>query len=203
MREVYGYRVPQDVFEHMANGDEQRGVTRFVNYRTRMLIEYEKMKEWLPLECGSTLDIGCGMGGIDIELARQAGVHIIHLVDGDGTGTRVNGLKQAGKPWGRVDLAEQFVLANVNRFNTVRAYVPWNIPALVVDCVISMKSWGHHYPIETYADLARRVLTPGGRVIVDIRNGTGGAKFLRKNGFDLIGKCDETPKCERLVFEKQ
>lgn len=203
IREIYGYQVPSKVFEYMANGSEEKGVNRLINYRTRMLIEYEKLKSWLPLECMATLDIGCGLGGIDIELARQAGTGIIHLIDGDGTGQRKNGLQKSDKPWGRVDLAHDFVLANTSPTVRVRGYMPWNIPALVVDCIISLKSWGHHYPIDTYTDLAQRVLLPGGRIITDIRFGTGGAKFLRRRGFELIGKCNQTPKCERLVFEKR
>lgn len=46
-------------------------------------------------------------------------------------------------------------------------------PGLTIPCelIYSNCSWGHHYPIETYLDLARRSLRAGGVLIVDLRRG--------------------------------
>lgn len=201
MREIFGYKVPEKVFEHMAAGNPDLAVKRFTNYRLRMDVEFKKLREYVFVDTMVSLDIGCGIGGVDIELAKM-GVGIVHLLDGDGTGVRENGLKGAGKPWGDVTLAQDFVAANVKKSCCVKSHYPWVPFVDAVDVVVSLKSWGHHYPIETYLDLVKRALPIGGRVITDIRNGTNGSKVLQKNGFNLIAQCDETRKCKRLVFVK-
>lgn len=195
--------MPDRVFEHMSAGNDLLGTSRLVKYYERMKFEYASIRDWLPNNCHTTLDIGCGIGGINIELANQGGTGISHLIDGDGTGNRKNGLKGADKPWGDVTLAQEFVRANVRTSHVVRACFPWNPFVEAVDCIISLRSWGHHYPVDTYLDLAKRCLSKGGRVIADFRYPAGAKEELEENGFQYLGTAYEGPKCARLVFEKE
>ncbi len=48
-----------------------------------------------------------------------------------------------------------------------------------VDLVISLISWGFHYPVATYLDRTHELLKPGGRLILDVRKGTGGLEEIR------------------------
>jgi len=177
-------------------------VSRFMRYRERMAYEYASIKNWLPNDCHVTLDIGCGIGGIDIELARQHGTGISHLLDGDGTGQRKNGLKEADKPWGDVTIAYDFVRANVLTGHVVKAHYPWKPFVDAVDCIISIRSWGHHYPVDTYLNLAKRTLSVGGCVIMDLRHPGAGREEMEENGFAFLGTAAQSEKCARLVFEK-
>ena len=58
------------------------------------------------------------------------------------------------------------------------------------DLVMSLLSWGFHYPVETYLDAARSILTSGGRegnntgiLVLTLRNGQGQESTLAKCGF--------------------
>ena len=48
------------------------------------------------------------------------------------------------------------------------------------DVVISIISWGFHYPVSTYLEDVHEALVPGGVAILDIRNGTDGVAALRR-----------------------
>jgi len=45
-----------------------------------------------------------------------------------------------------------------------------------IDVVISLISWGFHYPVETCLDRVHEMLNPGGRLILDVRKQTGGVE---------------------------
>lgn len=38
------------------------------------------------------------------------------------------------------------------------------------ETIVSLYSWGYHYPFEVYADLAAKHLVPGGRIVLDVRH---------------------------------
>ena len=40
-----------------------------------------------------------------------------------------------------------------------------------VDLILSLHSWGFHYPISVYLDSVIKVLAPNGKIIIDIRRG--------------------------------
>jgi len=43
-------------------------------YESSLLAQYLSVQSFLPSQCGSVLDIGSGLGGIDIHLSRHYGV---------------------------------------------------------------------------------------------------------------------------------
>ena len=72
---------------------------------------------------------------------------------------------------------------NVSNWHWVNATVP-NVAALEkVDIVMSLLSWGFHYPIEVYSSTVRQLLKPGGRLILTIRAGKGLELKLERAGF--------------------
>ncbi|MGK0448192.1 MAG: SAM-dependent methyltransferase, partial [Polaribacter sp.] len=46
------------------------------------------------------------------------------------------------------------------------------------DLIISIISWGFHYPVETYLDEVFDNLKPGGTLIVDVRKDSNGLELL-------------------------
>ena len=46
--------------------------------------DFAQMRPFLPAHASATLDIGCGMAGIDVLLSRHYGDPVVNLLDGTG-----------------------------------------------------------------------------------------------------------------------
>ncbi|MHB1086133.1 MAG: hypothetical protein ACYCZ0_00100 [Minisyncoccota bacterium] len=164
-------------------------------------IAAEQMADIQPWLQGvkTSLDIGCGLAGLSIMLGNRSGVETVHLVDGGGGVSSKVGFGSR-LPWSDVAIAAALARANLTGTKVV-AYRADDLPgAIPADLIVSMKSWGHHYPVGVYADFARRSLNPGGIAVLDIRRGSGGFEEMEAAGFVPVGKISETPKSERFAF---
>ena len=47
-----------------------------------------------------------------------------------------------------------------------------------VDLVVSLISWGFHYPVATYLERSHELLKPGGKLILDVRKDVGGLEEI-------------------------
>lgn len=164
--------------------------------------DYETICDWLPEQCGAFLDVGCGLGA----LALRVGIHYwraaVNVIDGSEQLDHRKGGYHGGGLQAYRDrrLAVQLIEANLPSDRVVADYGPDPDLTIPVDLIVSTKSWGHHYPVETYLGLALRSLRPGGRIIVDLRRNRGGEAVMTGAGFVRLAKVYETPKCERIVF---
>lgn len=126
---------------------------------------------FLPVEVESILDIGCGMAGIDVFLKRRYPKASLLLLDGDGDDPR-DGWNEQLDAFSSRSVAAELLAANgvsVDRWLDVNTTEP-----LVADLVISLASWGYHYPLSTYkvsgfciADLRKSQEPQRGVVIMD------------------------------------
>ena len=148
--------------------------------------DYEAIAPALPSRCAALLDIGCGMAGIDLFLYRHytAPPHL-YLLDHDKIDAPVD--------YGYTDTPSAYNSLNVTRTLLEANGIPSDAITMLwaandyygllidgqVDLVVSLLAWGYHFPIATYLDQVYKVLAPGGRVIVDVRKGTGGLDALR------------------------
>jgi len=148
-------------------------------YAQDVASDYELIKPFLPEKGQATLDIGCGMAGIDVLLWRHYRNPIIHLLDGTGD-TPVRVLYQpAMAPYNSMAVARQLLEGNGVPGDHIVEWAP--DPALTLpqcDLIVSLLSWGFHYPVSTYLALVERCLRPGGRLIIDLRRGQGGLDEL-------------------------
>lgn len=150
----------------------------------------------LPGTARRVLDIGSGMAGIDVFLSRRYPGAEIHLLDKQGVSSRINA--------GYNDSAEKF--AHYNDFDLARKLLRENgvqntvvchdmqrdpFPDLEFDIVVSLLSWGFHYPIQTYAPRCT------GAIVADVRRGTGGLQALGAMG--EITVAHESKKYQRVV----
>ncbi|MBI3300257.1 MAG: hypothetical protein HYZ75_18990 [Elusimicrobia bacterium] len=157
----------------------------------RSIVEdFETLKPFLPTRARAILDIGCGVAGIDVLLHRHYAVDSggpqFYLVDKSEVAAKIYyGLEPKAAFYNSLDAAQQLLAAN--------GVPPWKVRALwsrddglidvasgAVDLVVSLLSWGHHYPVETYLDAVWAALATGGALILDVRNGTGGEDALRR-----------------------
>lgn len=169
-------------------------------------VEYQKIAKYLTIPLKSVLDIGAGRGDIDVYLAQRGDVKHIHLVDGDGTGEHVSGYSSRPTvPWRDVMTGVDFVTPRVPKDVKVtwsHPHTPW---VDNFDLVVSLKSWGHHYPLSTYLD--RVIAVQPKLILLDLRTRKGvcgdGIKQLRKVGFREVARVDETPRCARYLFKRR
>lgn len=180
-------------------------------HMSRFTRDMEGMGPWLPARIDSFLDIGCGSGRLAALLAQHYGGAVdIHLIDG-GKRIEPEGKEQIGFEYTRAAWNDRAAaVAEVRkRVPTARVFdyppnpsLSLRPPGAQVDLIVSTKSWGHHYGIGVYLDLARRSLRPGGRIVLDVREKTNGVEEMAAGGFSVIGEIPSgTDKCRRFVFE--
>jgi SAM-dependent methyltransferase len=143
--------------------------------------DYEEIKPYLPERASRILDIGCGIAGIDVLLYaayKERGDPDLYLLDRSemsvgGSGGRYR-FKDSDRFYNSLAETEKLMLANGIRRERVHLLdVPADSRIAMdepCDLIISLISWGYHYPLSTYMDqVAGRLLKPGGKLILDLR----------------------------------
>ena len=135
-------------------------------YSAELERTFEQIKSVAKTPPRRVLDIGCGMAGIDVLIGREWPGCEIHLLDKDGVSPVINAGYHA-KPddfshYHSFDCALALLADNgVNN----QIYCHQQLPDIEFDLVISLLSWGFHYPLTTYAPRCT------GPIIVDARKG--------------------------------
>lgn len=150
-------------------------------FREDMEREYAILKPHLPEHAHAILDIGCGVAGIDVLLAKhyRQDKPKIYLLDKTEMPSRVYyGLEQKGCYYNSLDIAKDVLIKNGVAPGDVITQEVGNDYGIRFhekpDLVISLISWGFHYPIATYLDQVYAILKPGGVLILDVRKGAEG-----------------------------
>lgn len=165
--------------------------------------DFGTIKNWILPSYRSVLDIGSGLGGVDILIAKRTKISVINIIDGDGTNNKKTSFHENTKAWFDRKLGKDLITSNVPYNAIVIDFPPDPSLTIRTDLIISLKSWGHHYPVGMYIDLVKRSLRPGGRVVMDIRWTRGnGEQVMKDNGFRWLAKTYDTIKCGRMVFER-
>jgi SAM-dependent methyltransferase len=146
--------------------------------------EFRIIRKHLPVKCNSILDIGCGIGGIDVLLSKHYHDPALFLLDR---------ARPSAKPIYGFDRGESFyndfgstvdLMVVNNIFNYQLIDIENGFPEMEkVDMVISLLSWGYHYPVEKYIKEVDNILQEGGIIIMDIRENTNGIDILNQAGF--------------------
>lgn len=173
-----------------------------------ILSEYNRIKKYLPTNASSILDIGCGVAGIDVLLYQHYKNNNLNifLLDKTELNEKVYyGIKKEAAFYNSLSVAKSLLENN--------GVPPQNIHLQEVgldraikfsekfDLVISLISWGFHYPVSTYLDQVYELLKPGGVLIIDVRKGSGGESII-KDKFKNMEIIFEAPKYLRVVARK-
>jgi SAM-dependent methyltransferase len=168
-----------------------------IAYEQEITKDFSSISKYLPSSCGSVLDIGGGLGGIDALLVRKFGTACeVCILDGvrDRAVVRLH-----RKTFNDMEVTRDFLTKNgVDRFE-YRA--PNNIgDPKPYDMIISMGSWCFHYPPDTYLKFAMACCHPGTVLIVDMRRDK--PQWLREMGaaFQLVALVKRQQKYDRLAF---
>jgi len=153
-----------------------------VEYSVELNDVYHEIFKYLPIG-GRILDIGCGMAGIDVLLGLHYGDDAkITIADKQGISKVINAgfHKNASDFSNYHDFDAAIKLLESNGISGVDCvdlnYKP--LPDTKFDVVISLLSWGFHYPISTY----NPKVSSGGVIIADIRYDTNGYQLLSEYG---------------------
>lgn len=169
-------------------------------YARDLAREVATLAPYLPTGCRRVLDIGCGVGGIDALLYARCGAPELYLLDRDGVGDVHYGFRDCAAWYNSLDRTRELLLLNgvapehIHTFDVGREPLPRGAR---FELVLSLLSWGFHYPVETYLDYVCEHLTDAGAVIIDVRRGTAGRETLASR-FASLEIIDETAKYQRL-----
>lgn len=201
-RKLYNAVYNNFLYQVEAHFREKDIIEQYLNQMNR---EFEQLKPYLPETTRSILDIGCGIGGINLFLSRyyEDDQPIFYLHDKTEVSDSVYyQFKSDAAFYNSLDVASDFLLKNgVNEKNLYTLDADkFDVSALVeVDLCISLLSWAFHYPLDSYIDEVIECLAEDGSLILDFRRGTGefGEAIDRFEEHEII---DQTEKYRRTIL---
>jgi SAM-dependent methyltransferase len=162
-----------------------------VLYRGEAEQEADSVIPHLPEGTTRLMDLGCGLAAADLAIGLRLPDLSFSLVDQDRFEDRPHyGFEAEASAYN--SLAETMVFLTQNGLAVERVettdMLSQSFPSgTTMDAVISLISWGFHYPVETYVNEVFDVLRPNGVVILDVRRGTNGLDVLsRRFGADAV-----------------
>jgi SAM-dependent methyltransferase len=167
--------VPDPAFDYLIAQrgalDDMRGDRHLwlAKYGDVLASEFASIEHFLPPDCDSILDVGGGMGGIDVLLNRHYGGDcLVTILDGMEDPPRMEKHRQT---FSHAGIARQFLETNgVRRVRTIDANNPPAIAPDFYDLVVSFKSWCFHYEPERYLRLiSTGLISDRTYLIVDVR----------------------------------
>ena len=151
--------------------------------------EFETFKNYLPKSAGNIMDIGCGLGIIDIYLNEFFEKKpVFFLLDKNRVDRKIKyGFSSNYESYNDLKETKNILLNNnidsscINLFDVEKQF----LITKKMDLVISLKSMGYHYPINTYIELFRNCCTKNTVFIYDIGENQYDENYL-KTIFDDI-----------------
>lgn len=145
-------------------------------YYDDMKTTFDFLLPYLPKQAYSILDIGSGMAGIDVFLGKHYRNAKITLLDKNGIEDKVKiGYQKSVNEFGAYNsfkyatrLLVQNGITNIEFCNIAEK----SFPKGPFDIVISLLSWGFHYPANTYAEDVERSTEDHSIIILDLRKDT-------------------------------
>ena len=173
-----------------------------VRYQEDLRDQYESIRPHLPRQCGAFLDVGSGLGGIDVLIRR-------HYVE-RGRDPEVNLLDGLDDPpemklhrqtFNNMRIARNFQVKNGCPPQKLVAYGP-QAPEFEskFDLVVSFGSWCFHYPTELYLARVKQALAPKAVVILEVRAEKEDWLRALVDNFGAPVMILKRPKWSRLVF---
>lgn len=174
-------------------------------YRRCLLADMGTMLPWLPERCGAILDVGSGLGGINILLSRHYGEPEIWLLDGEADEPVV---KAHDQPFNDMDVAFRFLDSNdtaMTGYFNIGATFEIGLrdlakAAVGLDLVISLQAWCFHFQPRGYLAFLKRSMSPGATLILDVRRDRDDWRDQLREAFTEVGIAHGATKFERVVF---
>lgn len=184
-------------------------------YEADLARTFEEIRPFLPPVCWGFIDIGAGLGGIDVLIRRhyeaadggvfgaEHGCPYVHLLDGIDDPPVMNLHRQT---FSNRAVARDFQLKNGLPAERFRYFGPGEpLQSKPFDLVVSFGSWCFHYPPAVYLP---ELMRGGGVqkdcvVIVDLRRGRGWDRQLWDAGLRALAIVRDSEKFLRVVLVKE
>lgn len=178
------------------------------DYFELMEREFATLKPFLPAKARRVLDIGGGLGGVDIFISRHYGhAAEIHMLDRVGMDPDMKfGFRAETEKYNDPALTAAYLK---NGGVPPKHFTFWDadrqLPDLMAadadyDVILSLKSWAFHYPYAVYAELVSKKLSKDGVMIVDVRKDSGQQDEIRKQ-FEIVATAASDGASEQLVMK--
>jgi SAM-dependent methyltransferase len=153
---------------------------------------YASLLPVLPERADTVVDVGSGLGGINILLAQHYSPELaIRLVDGFNDPADV---VSHVRTFNDMEVAKHFLALNgCKNVGGIRPGEDWRCKA---DIVVSFAAWCFHVPPSTYFSDLMANTKPGAKVIVDVRRAK--KEWLREM-ISLLGKPEVLSEAEKYV----
>jgi len=199
-------RVSQRSFDYLA---QQRGdLARYLGnggdhwieaYNASVRKLFEQIQERAPFP-RRVLDVGSGLGGIDVLLIRHFRSRVM-MVDGEFGGPRA---RRHDEPFCSRSAVEAFMADNDVEQDDYEYCPPEEIAdAGPFDLVMSLRSWCFHYSPEAYLEYVERNTRTGAIMILDVRVGKFQWSSSIRSKFDQIEHLERGAKCNRTLFRRR
>lgn len=171
-------------------------------YHDSLEADYDSMRPYLPAVAERVMDVGSGLGGINVLLARyfwRAGMGFpdICLLDGDDDSPVM--VKHA-QTFNCMHTARRFLAAN-GLDKIVTASPGMEVQAAPCQLIISLQSWCFHYSPTTYLEYVKACAAPGCIIILDVRKRYIWWRKELAAAFKEIGVAQSAEKFDRVVYQ--
>jgi len=118
-------------------------------YEADLWRTYYEIRPHLPFNCFASLDIGSGLGGIDVLLSRHYGAGLtVNLLDGKHDAPE---MKLHRQTFSSEAVARDFLTVNGVRADRIGYFTPDSTTSVLPwDLVLSLGSWCFHYEPNVY-----------------------------------------------------
>jgi SAM-dependent methyltransferase len=201
---VTSFRISNEAFEYLVvQVGELDGLKKVRHvweraYERNTVARMNNILPYLPSEARSVLDIGSGLGGINILLNRWYDRKLaVTLLDGD---TRAE-VDHHNRPFSSQRVALEFQKENgVERASYM---TPNKLEVQPFDIILSFRAWCFHIEPKAYMPFVTKCCHPSTVIIADVRRD---AQYWREDlryGFNVHGVIDEGEKFERWVMSRR
>ncbi|WP_409188439.1 hypothetical protein [Bradyrhizobium sp. RDM4] len=171
-------------------------------YEASLEQDLASMRPFLPEHCRVLLDVGSGLGGIDVLLNRHygGGVHV-RLLDGLADAPLV---RQHRETYNHMAVAADFQHKNgveyLGCYSVNHGLAPPAADGLAYDLVVSLASWCFHYPPSDYLSFVAARCHAATVLILDVRADKPLWRGELADTFREVGCALSRRKFNRLVF---
>ena len=178
LRKTFGRLIFTNFFVNYFQVQNFEKITEKLFYK-----EFETFKKYLPNSVENIMDIGCGLGIINIYLNEFFEKKpVFFLLDKNRVDRKIKyGFSSNYESYNDLNETKNILLNNnidTNRINLFDVEKQFLITKKM-DLVISLKSMGYHYPINTYIELLRNCCTKDTVFIFDIGDNQYDENYLR------------------------
>ena len=146
--------------------------------------EFQTFEKFLPQNVESILDIGCGLGIVNIFLNQKYKNYLkFFMLDKDKIDSSIKyGFSENYESYNDLSETENLLYSNgIDKGQLYIKNVDKNIDInLKLDLIISLKSMCYHYPLENYLYLLKKICTKNTDFILDVTAGPYFNKLINK-----------------------